>query len=50
MVWSALAYSDDHYHCDSNRHLLDLPYDRSVDEGEEQLYDNRRTDLLVSKA
>jgi len=50
MVWSDSAYSDDHYHSDSNCHLLALPYDRSVDEGEEQHDDNRRTDLLVSKA
>jgi hypothetical protein len=27
-----------------------MPYDLSVDEGEEQHDDNRRTDLLVSKA
>ncbi len=50
MVLSAPAFSDDHYHRDSNCHLLDLPYDLSVDEVEGQHDDNRRTDLLVSKA
>ena len=50
MVLSAPACSDDYYHRDSNGHLLDLPDDLSVDEVEEQHDDNRRTDLLVSKA
>ena len=50
MVLSAPVFSDDHYHRDSNCRLLDLPYELSVDEVEEDHYDNRRTDLLVSKA